>query len=147
MSAPRYIWWSYVQGMIRKYPERAMALAEKHSVGVTARYSLAFGGGGAGRTTERVALRELSPVEQKEYDAVRLALDQLAVMPDGGMRLKLVRMVYWDRTHRLYAAARQIGISERTAKRWNGALIRQIALCYGLLDEKLAPHGQKDVVK
>ena len=147
MSRPRYIWWSYVQGMLRKYPERAAALGELHAVGLTARYGAQTGGGrGPGRTTEAVALRQLPAMEQKEYDAVRRALEHAGSLPDGALRLELVRLVYWDRTHRLYAAAREIGVSERTAKRWNAWLIRRVAVNYGLLDEKLALHGQNNVL-
>lgn len=147
MSRPRYIWWSYVQGMVRKYPERARALGDLHAVGMTARYDAEPGGGGPGRTTETVAMRQLPPAEQREYDAVRRALELMSTLPDGALRMELVRMVYWDRTHRLCAAAIRLHISERTAKRWNAWLIRRIAANYGLLDEKLAPHGQKSMLK
>lgn len=138
MSKPRHIWWSYVQGMIRKYPERAAALDELHAVAVTARYAEGPGGSDAGRTTESVALRQLPKCEQAEYDAVRRALEYIASKPDGLLRMKLVKLVYWDRTHKLYAAAREIGVSERTAQRWNHALTNRVAVNYGLLDEKLA---------
>lgn len=138
MSRPRYIWWSYVQGMIRKYPERAAALGDLHAPGLTARYGAAPGGGEPGRTTESVALRQLPTCEQAEYDAVRQALEYTAAKPDGPLRLKLVKLVYWDRTHKLYAAARELGVSERTAQRWNHALTNRVAVNYGLLDEKLA---------
>lgn len=133
MSRPRYIWWSYVQGMVRKYPERARALGDLHAVAMVARYNAEPGGGGPGRTTETVALRQLPATEQKEYDAVRSVLEKMAVRWDGIGRLELVRMVYWDRTHRLYAAAREIGISERTAGRWNSEILYAIAKRYGLL--------------
>lgn len=143
MSRPRYIWWSYVQGMVRKYPERARALGDLHAVGMTARYDAEPGGGGPGRTTEAVALRQLPPTEQKEYDAVRRALEHMATLPDGALRIELVRMVYWDRTSRLCAAAPRLHISERTARRWNAWLIRRIAANYGLLDESWPPTATK----
>ena len=133
MSRPRYIWWSYVQGMVRKYPERAAALGDLHAVGMTARYDAEPGGSGPGRTTEAVAMRQLPPTEQREYDAVRRALAQLsAAQTYGPQLLELVRLVYWDRTHRLYAAARQLHISERTAQRWNMTLIYCVAAYFGI---------------
>lgn len=133
MSSPRYIWWGYVQRMVQKYPERAAALGDLHAVAMTARYSAEPGGSGPGRSTETVATRELPPTDQKEYDAVRRTVEQYTYSQDGKMVLALVRMVYWDRTYRLYAAARELHISERTAQRWNRTFIYCVATYYGLM--------------
>ena len=130
MSTSKDIWRTYVEGMIRKYPERAAALEDLHAMKMTARYSLEPGGGGPERTTEAVAVRQLPRREQREYDAVRDALDRLVVMPEGKLRLRLIRLVYWDRSHRLFAAAQKIGISKRTAIRWKDAFIRDVASNY-----------------
>lgn len=92
MSSRRNIWWPYVQGMMRKYPELAAAQEEK---------------------------RETPSVEQREYAAVRDALVAAAEKPDGALRLKMVKLVYWDQTHKLFAAAWEVGASERTVRRWN----------------------------
>lgn len=149
MSKPYPYWWRYAQGMIRLYPERAAALGDLHAPGLTARYGAAPGGGGSGRTTEAVALRQLPPAEQAEYDAVRRALEWAAAQPDGKLRLRMVRMVYWDRRYKLYAAAGKINVSTRTAQRWNGQLIRQVAFNRGVIDspdEKLASRKTKTVV-
>ncbi len=135
MSSPRNIWWSYVQGMMRRFPERAAALGELHRFGMTGRYAVIPGGKGRGRATEAVALRELPPAEQREYDAVRQALEYAAAKPDGQLRLKLVKLVYWDQTHKLYAAAWEVGVSERTARRWNRDILYQVAINFGLVDE------------
>ncbi len=133
MSSPRYIWWSYVQGIVRKYPERAAELGELHAVGMTARYDAEPGGGGPGRATETVALRQLPPTEQREYDAVRGVLEETAGRWDGALRMEMVRMVYWERSHRLFAAARALDVSQRVALRWNRDLIYGVAKKYGLL--------------
>lgn len=135
MSKPYPYWWRYAQGMIRLYPERAAALGDLHAPGLTARYGAAPGGGESGRTTEAVALRQLPPAEQAEYDAVRRALEWAAAQPDGKLRLRMVRMVYWGRRYRLYAAAGKVGVSYPTAKRWNGQIIRRVAVNRGILDE------------
>ena len=118
--------------MVRKYPERAAALGDLRAMAMTARYSAEPGGGGPGRSTEAAALRELPPTDQREYDAVRAALDQVEAMPGGGDRIRLIRLVYWERRYRLYSAARAVGISERTAKRWNSELLYTVAKKYGL---------------
>lgn len=63
MGKPYPHWWRYAQGMLRLYPERAAALGDLHAPGLTARYGAAPGGGGPGRTTEAVAIRQLPPAE------------------------------------------------------------------------------------
>ena len=136
MSSPRNIWWSYVQGMMRRYPERAAALEAMRGVRMTGRYGAEPAGGkGPGRTTETVALRQLPPAEQREYEAVRESLAYAAEKPDGALRLKLVKLVYWDKTHKLYAAAWEVGVSERTARRWNRDILYRVAVNFGLVDE------------
>lgn len=131
MSTDRYGWMGFARWMVRKYPERAAALGDLHAMKVTARYSLEPGGGGPERTTEAVATRQLPEDEQKEYDAVRAALERVIAAPDADARLKLIRMVHWDRSCGLYAAAQKIGISEITAKRWNGSFLRDVGRNYG----------------
>lgn len=80
---------------------------------------------------------------------MRRALERTAALPDGKLRLRLVRMVYWDRKYTLYAAARVLHISTRTAQRWNSKLVRLTAFNRGLIDSadgKLASPEQKTVV-
>lgn len=136
MSRPRYGWWPYVKSMIRGYP----ALKEQHddlqSASVTANYNGMPGGGAASRTTEDTAVRELAPTAQREYEAVRLAIDQTARYENGTQRLAVISMVFWQRTHTLEGAAQQIPCGIATVKRWHGDFIRQVAKNYGLLDER-----------
>lgn len=136
MSVP--IWWTFAKGMVREYPANAAELGELHAVGLTAKYSLEPPGGGPGRTTEAVALRELPPDRQKHYDAVRTALERLVAMPDGVVRLRLVQIYYWDTKtkHTLSGVAIEIGISDSTARRWNGIFLRQVAIAAGVLTER-----------
>lgn len=126
----------FVRWMVRAFPARAQALGDLHAMKMTARYSMEPGGGGPERTTEAVAIRQLPEDEQKEYDAVRTALERMAARSDAKDRLRLIRMVYWDRSCGLYAAARKVGISEATAKRWNGSFLRDVGWNYGWHPEK-----------
>jgi hypothetical protein len=41
--------------------------------------------------------------------------------------------VYWKKTHKLIGAALEIGISERTAKRWNYRVLMTVGRFYGFL--------------
>lgn len=139
MSKPRYSWWPYVKGMIRDYPKRKARYEDIHTPAVIARYGERMGNGGASRTTETVALRELPSTEQREYEAVRQAIIETEKIPGGVWQLKLIKLVYWDRTHRLYGAAMECNVSDRTGRQWNGDFIRRVAGNFGLLDEDCTP--------
>lgn len=127
MSRPKHGWWSYVRTMIYKFPDRARALNDIQSVQITAKYNSEPKGGGAARTTENIALRQLRPEDQAEYDAVRRALDAVQMKMDGPQRLKMIRLVYWEKSHNLEKAAEAIGCSYATARRWNGEFINSVA--------------------
>ena len=42
-------------------------------------------------------------------------------------RRRLVELVYWRRTHTVYGAGVEIGVSEETAKRWNADFLLCVA--------------------
>ena len=134
MSKPRYGWWSYVKDMIFRYP----ALCESHSLSlaqkVTPAYSAQPGGGGSGRTTEQTTVRAMTRNAAREYEAVHLAIQETRQLPGGADRLRLIRLVYWKRSHTLTGAALAVHVSFPTAKRWHGEFIRRVARNYGLLD-------------
>ena len=87
MSKPRYNWWPFVLNIIRDYPAKRAALKELHEQRITVNISGMPMGGGASRTIENVALRQLPRQEQKEYDAVHEAIRQTKILPDGKLRL------------------------------------------------------------
>jgi hypothetical protein len=135
MSKPRYKWWGYARRVLYDWPR----LNELHR-DITA-MSLAppaydvprVTGHIAGRVTETAAIRELSPQEQREYDAVARAISMTGALPDSALRLELVSLVFWRRTHTLEGAALRVSVSSATAKRWQGAFIRDVARGLGLL--------------
>ena len=60
MSTPRYDWWPYVKGMIRRYPELCRREADLHTTAVTPNYGGAPGGhGGRSDPVANAALRSL----------------------------------------------------------------------------------------
>ncbi|MEG2383508.1 MAG: hypothetical protein RSB39_07950, partial [Oscillospiraceae bacterium] len=134
ISSPRYGWWGYVKSIIRRYPQLAEEYKGLQSQSITPAYSAEPGAHKVSRSTEEVALRELPPVKQREYTAVRLAVEATERHKDGRDRLAVVRMVFWDRTHTLQGAAMQIPCSNRTAERWHGEFIRVVASNFGLMD-------------
>lgn len=136
MSRPRYDWWPYVKGMIRRYPLLKQEYEDLHNQPITQSYSGMLGGGGDGRGLERIAIRELPSTKQREYEAVRRAIETTEHYPNGRSRLKVVKLVLWDRSHTLEGAALMVPCSSATAWRWHADFIRLVALHYGLMDEE-----------
>ena len=126
MSRPRHGWWSYAKYMIRQYPALKARLDELQSQSVTANLSGMPHGGGVSDPTADAATRELPTEKQREFEAVRGAVEStLAHKGTGRERLELIRLVYWANTHTLEGAALKLHISSPTAKRWNGDFVRE----------------------
>lgn len=134
MSTPRYDWWPYVKGMIRRYPQLQEEYDALHSQSVTANYSGMPRGGGGGRVIESLAVRELPSTKQREYEAVRQAVAATERYSNGRSRLAIIRMVLWERQYTLEGAAIQIPCSVASAWRWHSEFIRLVASYYGLMD-------------
>ena len=101
------------------YPRLNRQLKDMKSPNLTAKLTGMPRGGGTSRTVEDLALRELPPEEQAAYDAVERALRVLREMRTGPKRRKLVELVYFRRTHTIYGAGVELGISEETAGAWS----------------------------
>lgn len=136
MSKPRYDWWPYVKGMIRRYPELCAREAELHSTFPSPDLSgMPHGKGGTSDPTAAAALRQLPEINRRELEAVRAAIAQTQALPNGSARMELVRLVFWRRTHTVWGASVKLGISERTAAQWHGDFIRAVAKKFGLFNE------------
>ena len=132
MSKPRYRWWGFVRAMIRDYPKLKEDLDELHRQNITAGMSGMPKGGGAGRTAESIALRQLPKDDQAVYDAVTRAVEITRLRPDGKERMELIRLMYWGTNPRAMGkVAVLLNISEPTAKRWHGTFVRLVGQCYG----------------
>lgn len=99
----RRAWWGYVKAFIRKH---------KYLKGMDQ--------------------KELTETEMREIDAVDAAIEATKKLNDGELRLKLVDIIFWKRTHTLEGAAMVLHISERTARRWHTEFIRTVAKEFGL---------------
>lgn len=135
MSKPKYDWWAYVKGMIRRYPALKEEYADLHRQKVTPSYGGMPGGGGASRAVEDISLRELPATRQREYEAVKRAVEATERMTAGRDRMKVVDSVFWKRSHTLEGAALTIPCSYRTARRYHSEFIMLVATMYGLLDQ------------
>ena len=136
MSRPRYDWWSYVKGMIRRYPELCARQEELRRTKMSP--NLTGMPGAHGQTSDPVAdaaLRELPEINRRELEAVRQAIEETRTLPNGEERLEMVRLVFWDKTkaYTLAGASLKMYLSERKLAEWHGAFIRCVARKFGLL--------------
>lgn len=132
MSKPKDDWWANAVNMVRNYPARKAEYDELHRVSLSA-----FGNGmpsntDISRSTERISLREMPLMKQKEYEAVTRAIETTKRLPDGDKRLELIKRMYWSgRKLNIGQVIYQLGISEATGKRWHGYFIRLVGRCAG----------------
>ena len=77
---------------------------------------------------------DLSGVAKREFEAVQAAVEATERMEGGLDRLKVIRLVHWDRTHQLPGAALVVPCSERTAVYWQRNFFEMVARYRDLLD-------------
>lgn len=135
VSKPRYDWWPYIKGMIRRYPDLREQQWDLQRQSLTANYTGIKGvSGGTARPVEQCILAGLTGVAKRECEAVALALEQTEDMPNHLGRLMLIRLTFWQ-GFTLQTAALQMPCSIATAKRWHGDFIRLVAKNFGLLED------------
>ena len=71
--------------------------------------------------------KELDGTALAEFKAVEAAIEVTSRRRDGEARMKVVTMVLFKGTHRISGAALMIPCSQRTAERWHGDFIREVA--------------------
>lgn len=133
-----------MKNVIRAYPELERRAAEPPSASLTAKYGPVVPSGGAGRPVESAAVKRLSNRDTAEYEAVRDAVRDTAALPNGEIRLKIIELVYWKRSHTLGGAGYAVGYSYRQARRMQEQFIYAVAENLGLR-ERMAPKSQKAV--
>lgn len=132
MSSPRYRWWGFARRMIRDYRSLKIQYEDLHSQSITAGTSGMPRGSGNSSVVESLALRQLPKDDQRVYDAVSRAVEITNLLPDGELKLALIRYVYWNKQqHPVKDAALQLHISRRTAERWHAEFVRLVGKCYG----------------
>lgn len=137
MSKPRYRWWGFAKNILRDYPRLRREYENLKGSTITPNYEAIGHGSGTSRPVENVALRTLPDADdQRAYDAARLAMAAIQAEPNGEFKRRFVELVYWRKTHNQIGAALEIGISERTAKRWNHQVLMKVGRFYGFLPEK-----------
>lgn len=101
-----YPWWGYVRYIIRRYPV----------------------------LDENYLFQEMCRADSRDWSAVKSAIDHTECTENGLARLKMIRMVHWDRTHTLEGAALSIPCSRSLAAKWQREFFEEVARNRGLLD-------------
>lgn len=134
MSTPRYDWWPYVKGMIRRYPGLVEREKELHNTSISPVLSgLPRPINSVSDPTGAAALRELPEINRKEMDAVREAIEETQAMRDGSERMRMIKMAFWSGRNTLDMIALRCHISYRTAIRWHSQFIKLVAKKFGFL--------------
>ncbi len=131
MSKPRYRWWGYIRNVIRAYPELKKEYDALHQQSITANISGMPGSGSVSRGTESIAIRELPRTKQREYEAVRKAIDFTRRMPNGDLRLRVIDLVFWKERRKLLDAGESVGYAYKTARTIQSTFIKLTADAYG----------------
>lgn len=136
MSKPRYKWWGYIKNIIRAYPGLKKEYEALHEQSVTANTSGMPGGGEVSRGTENIAIRELPYTKQREYEAVRRAVECTKHFRNGKERLEIINLMYWKNSHTLAGAGLQVGYGYDRARQIHQEFVVAVATYYGLMDKE-----------
>lgn len=79
-------------------------------------------------------LEDLTGVEAVNCESVLDAVTATERMTNGGNRLKLIKMIHWNRTHTLEGAAVAIPCARSTAAKWQREFFEEVAQNRGLMD-------------
>ena len=129
MSRPKYWWYGNVVRTIRNYPALRQAKDALQTVSATANYS-GMPGGSGGRATEESALRQLSPREESDLDAVERALERVS----DEVR-DVVRLYHWKGVRNFETVGDLLHMSRNTAKRRNSRFVFEVARNMGYLEK------------
>ena len=129
MSRPKYWWYGNVVRTIRNYPALRQAKDALQAVSATANYS-GMPEGSGGRTTEESALRQLSPREESDLDAVGRALERVS----DEVRA-VVRLYHWKGVRNFETVGDLLHMSRNTAKRRNSRFVFEVARNMGYLEK------------
>lgn len=134
MGKPKDDWFNSAVWVVRNYPNRKKEYEELHTQSVCSDASGMPKSSDVSRTIENIALREMPPMKQLEYDAVTRAIAVTKLLPDGDKRVEMIEKMYWKgRKLNIDDVTYSVGIAEATGKRWHGTFIRQVGEFMGYL--------------
>ena len=120
-------WRAEARAALRAYPKAKKKQNESGEMQITPVYGGSAVQHSATRTTENVALRvKLTPHEENVISAVEFAMRMQSAYPNGQERMKMIRLVYFQRSHTLEGAAMEVHYSDRAVKRWNAEILTAV---------------------
>lgn len=132
MGKAKEDWWRSAREMLWRYPRIKKEYDDLHCQNMTADLSGMPRGGSTARTTETIALRQLPPALEKEYQDVTAALRITESYPEGKSRVKLIELVYFKHGGmKIEHAAYKVNVSYSTSKRWHKDFIYLLAKLHG----------------
>lgn len=133
MSHYRHWWYPNISRALKAYPSLIAKKDDIQRLNIIAKYSGEPSGGGASRSTEEIAIRDLPPAEAALVDAISSAMDEISRRRDGDYIVRLIDLVYFKQTHTIQGAAAVLNMSEKTARRRHGDFIILTARKLGYL--------------
>ncbi len=132
MGKAKEKWWRSAREILWRYPQLKKEHDELHSQSLTADLSGMPRGGSASRTTEMIALRQLPPADEQEYQEVTNALRITKSLPDGESKVKLIELMYFKHGGiKMENAALKVNVSYSNARRWHKEFLYLIAKLHG----------------
>lgn len=127
MSRPKHWWYYNAVRAIRAYPELCSRKEDARRQSITAGAEPGRRGSGAGRPTEKAAMRGLAPREEADMEAVRRALEDLESDPREDDIVRVVRLYHWKGVRNFETVGDLAHLSPRTARRYNSRFVAAVA--------------------
>ena len=119
-------WRSEARTALRLYPKLKRRQGE-NDMQITPVYGGAAVQHSASRTTEDVALRStLTEREENIISAVEFMLQMQRRYYNADARMRMLKLVYWSRTHTMQGAAMEVGYNINTVKAWNTEMLTAV---------------------
>lgn len=134
MSKPKDDWFKNAVWTVRNYPARKEEYQELHTQSICSDMSGMPKSSDVSRSIENIALREMAPMKQMEYDAVTRAIAVTKLLPNGDKRIELIGRMYWSGTKlAIKDVIPHIPVAQATGDRWHGAFIRLVGEFMGYI--------------
>lgn len=119
-------WRSEARAALRQYPKLKRRQGENEAT-ITPVYGGAAVQHSASRVTEEVALRStLTEREENIISAVEFMLTMQRRYYNADARMRMLKLVYWSRTHTMQGAAMEVGYNINTVKAWNTEMLTAV---------------------
>ena len=130
MGKAKEPYWSYVKTIIKEYPDLKKQVAIPLEQRVTS--FIGLDGGKSGQIsdpTQSCVIHDLPPREQRKLEAIEGAIQKTKMQhpADAELRLKVINLVYWKKSHTIEGAAMKVPCHRNVAGSWQGEFIRLVA--------------------